>query len=346
MVDNLKIVNPIEIPEWDEKILNFHDYSFFHTSSWSRVIADTYNYKPCYFIIESNNSFEAAVPLMVVNSKLTGNRAVSLPFTDYCQPLISDESNFDDLQNEIVDFCKERKLKFVEIRGGDKFFNDIQPSTFDYNHTLNLSIDENELHKNLSSNTKRNIKKSVREGISVEISSSRSALEDFYNMNCITRKKHGLPPQPKMFFENLFKYVLSPGKGFIAIGKFKDLSIAGAVYLLFGKKAIYKFGASNTEFQNLRANNLVMWEAIKYCKNNAFESFCFGRTEPENEGLRKFKLGWGTDEKVLNIYRYDLTKNDYINIRTKTAGLHNKIFNNAPLPLLKLFGSISYRHFG
>jgi len=346
MVDNLKIVNPIDIPDWDEKILIFSDYSFFHTSDWSRVIADTYNYKPFYFIIESNSSFEAAVPLMVINSRLTGNRAVSLPFTDYCPPLISDGSNFNDLQNEIVDFCKKRKLKYLEMRGGNKFFNGVQPSTFDYNHTLNLSIGENELYKNLSSNTKRNIKKSVREGITVEISNSRSALEDFYMMNCITRKKHGLPPQPKLFFENLYKYVLSQRKGFIAIGKFKDLSIAGAFYLLIGKKAIYKFGASNMEYQNLRANNLVMWEAINYCKNNGFESFCFGRTEPDNEGLRKFKLGWGTKEQVLNIYRYDLTKNDFIHIRTKTAGLHNKIFNNAPLPLLKIFGSVSYRHFG
>jgi len=346
MVDDLQITNPLEIPDWDEKILDFSDYSFFHTSYWSSVIADTYNYKPFYFIIQSNGSIKAAVPLMVVNSRLTGNRAVSLPFTDYCPPLISDKTNFSELQKEIVDFCKGRKLKYMEIRGGNKLFNGVEPSTFDYNHTLDISIGEDALHKNLSSNTKRNIKKSIREGISVEISNSRSALEDFYKMNCITRKKHGLPPQPKTFFENLFKYVLSQEKGFIAIGKFNDISIAGAVYLLHGKKAIYKFGASNMEYQNLRANNLVMWEAMKYCKNKGFESFCFGKTEPDNEGLRKFKLGWGTEEETLNTYRYDLKKNEFVNVQTKTTGLHNKIFNTAPLPLLKVLGSLIYRHFG
>ena len=346
MVENLQIVNPTELPDWDEKILNFPDYSFFHTSFWSRVISDSYGYKPLYFIIYSNGSLKAALPLMVVNSWLTGNRAVSLPYTDYCPPLISNDTNFSDLKSEIVKFCKGRKFKYVEIRGGNKFFNGIQPSSFDYNHSLNLSIGEDELHKNLSSNTKRNIKKSVREGTKVEVSNSRSALEDFYQMNCITRKKHGLPPQPKTFFENLFKYIISTKNGFITIGKFKDVSIAGAVYLLFGKKVIYKFGASNMEYQNLRANNLVMWEAIKYSKNNGFEEFCFGRTEPDNKGLRKFKLGWGTEEEVLNTYRYDLRKNEFIDLQTKTTGIHNKIFNSLPLPLLKLFGSLSYRHFG
>jgi hypothetical protein len=345
-VNNLKIINPVDIPEWDEKIINFSDYSFFHTSYWAQVVADTYSYNPFYFIIESNGNLKAAVPVMVVNSKLTGNRAVALPFTDYCPPLISDEINFGDIQDEILDFCKKRSLKYVEIRGGNKHFNGVQPSTFDYNHSLDLTIGEDELHKNLSSNTKRNIKKSIREGISVEISNSREAMEDFYKMNCITRKKHGLPPQPKLFFENLFKYVLSPEKGFISIGKYNDLSIAGAVYLLLGKKAVYKFGASDMEYQHLRANNLVMWEAIKYCASTGFEDFCFGRTEPDNEGLRKFKLGWGTKEEVLNIYRYDFKKDDFVEIQTKTTGLHNKIFNTAPLPLLKVFGSLTYRHFG
>jgi hypothetical protein len=346
MVNNLKIINPVDIPEWDEKIINFTDYSFFHTSYWSQVVADTYSYSPFYFIIQSNSSIKAVVPLMVINSRLTGNRAVSLPFTDYCPPLISDDINFSDIQNEILDFSKKRSLKYVEIRGGNRFFNSVQPSTFDYNHSLNLIIGEDELHKNLSGNTKRNIKKSIHEGINVEISNSKAAVEDFYKMNCITRKKHGLPPQPKLFFENLYKYVLSPEKGFIAIGKYKDLSIAGAIYLLHGKKAVYKFGASDMKYQHLRANNLVMWEAIKYCEKNGYEAFCFGRTEPNNEGLRKFKLGWGTKEEVLNIYRYDLKNNDFIDIQTKTTGLHNKIFNTAPLPLLKVFGSLTYRHFG
>jgi Acetyltransferase (GNAT) domain len=346
MIENLQVVNPLEISNWDDKILNFSEYSFFHSSYWCKVITETYNYKPYYFIVKSNGSISASIPLMIVNSKLTGKRAVSLPFTDYCTPLVSSEINFSDLQSNIIEFCKGKGLKYLEIRGGNKFFNGVLPSNFDYNHSLNLSIGEAELHKNLSGNTKRNIKKSVREGTIVEISNSISALEDFYKMNCLTRKKHGLPPQPKSFFENLFKYVLAPNKGFIAIGKFKGLSIAGAVYLLLGNKAIYKFGASNMEFQNLRANNLVMWEAIKYCKNNGYESFCFGRTEPDNEGLRKFKLGWGTEEQVLNIYRYDLRKNDFTKIQTKTTGIHNKIFNSAPLPLLKFFGSIAYRHFG
>jgi lipid II:glycine glycyltransferase (peptidoglycan interpeptide bridge formation enzyme) len=346
MLSDLKIINPLDIQNWDEMILRFPEYSFFHSSSWTKVLQDTYNYKPYYFTIEKEGMLLAVVPLMIVNSYFTGKRAVSLPFSDYCEPLISDNINFNMVFDEINRFNRKNSLKYLEIRGGKIFFPDVKESTFSYKHNLDLSIGEENLFKNLSSNTKRNIKKAIREDVTVDLSSSRSALEEFYQMNCATRKKHGLPPQPKKFFNNLFTYIISEEKGFIAIGKQNNLTVAGAIYLLIGKKVVYKFGASYMKYQNLRANNLVMWDAIKYSSNEGFESFCFGITEPGNEGLRKFKLGWGTKEDVSNTYKYDLVKNNFIPKDTKISGFHNKIFSNTPLPLLKIFSSISYRHFG
>jgi len=44
----------------------------------------------------------------------------------------------------------------------------------------------------------------------------------------------------------------------------KGKNIASAVYFHFGDKAIYKYGASDRKYQHLRANNLVMWEAIRW----------------------------------------------------------------------------------
>ena len=346
MLSDLKIINPLNMQNWDELILQQPDYSFFHSSYWSKVLQDTYNYKPYYFVIEKENKLKAALPVMLVESFITGKRAVSLPFSDYCKPLISDEINFNELFNEVLKLVKSKGLKYLELRGGNKYFPEVEASTFDYNHNLDITLSEEILFNNFSSNTKRNIKKAIREGVIVEISNSNSALEEFYNMNCITRKKHGLPPQPKKFFNNLFKHVLSQNNGFIAIGKYNNVSIAGAVYLHIGYKALYKFGASFMEYQNLRANNLVMWEALKYYSAKGFESFSFGRTEPDNEGLRKFKLGWGTTEEVLNTYRYNFTTNNFVSMKTKTSGSHNKLFNKIPLPALKLFGSIFYKHFG
>ncbi len=343
---NLQIVNPNEIQDWDSRILKFTDYSFFHSSEWAELINRTYKYSFKYYIYPHNGEYSVMLPMMIVKSILTGKRAVSLPFSDYCEPLVAKDINFKDVFDEIIKDSINNKLDYLEIRGGAEFFDDIEPSTYDYNHTLNLTPGEESLFKRFSSNTKRNIKKAVRENVKVEISNSSAAMEEFYKMNCITRQKHGLPPQPKKFFDNFYELILKKNLGFISLGKHNGKYVAGAVYLLIGYKAIYKYGASYMEYQNLRANNLVMWEAIKNCVSKGYKSFYFGRTEPDNEGLRRFKLGWGTEESKLNTYRYDLKKRNFVPVRTKTSGIHNKIFNKAPLPLLKFFGSMIYRHFG
>lgn len=346
MLNQIQIINPLQISDWDEIILSHPDYSLFHTKGWVKTIQDTYHYEPQFLSIINDNSFDAIIPLMIVDSFLTGTRAISLPFSDYCEPLIRGGIHFNELFDFLLEYFKTKKIKHIELRGGQKHFNDISASTFDYLHKLNLTDGEENIFKRFSSNTKRNIKKAEREGISINISSSKKVMEDFYQMNCITRKKHGLPPQPKKFFDNLYKYLLKQGRGFIAIAKHQNIPIAGAVYFLVGEKAIYKFGASYLKYQNLRANNMVMWSAIKHCINEGYKDFCFGRTEPDNEGLRRFKLGWGTVEEVNNTYKYDLRVNSFIPIQTKTTGYHTKIFAKTPLPLLKLFGRMFYKHFG
>ena len=162
----------------------------------------------------------------------------------------------------------------------------------------------------------------------------------------VTRKKHGLPPQPFSFFRNLHKYIIANDLGFTSLANFEGKNIAGAIYLQFGEKIIYKYSSSYPDYLYLRGNNLIMWESIKYCKENNYKEIDFGITEPSNEGLRLYKKGWGTEESVINLYRYSLDKDDFVPRKTNVTGFHNKIFNKAPISILKIFGSIFYKHFG
>jgi lipid II:glycine glycyltransferase (peptidoglycan interpeptide bridge formation enzyme) len=88
-----------------------------------------------------------------------------------------------------------------------------------------------------------------------------------------------------------------------------------------------------------------MWEAIKWYANNGFKTFSFGKTEPENKGLLQFKRGWNTKEELINYYKYDLRKGQFV---SKKEGLKTSysIFQNMPLSVLKLTGKIMYRHVG
>ena len=193
---------------------------------------------------------------------------------------------------------------------------------------------------------RRNIKKANREGVEARIFNTLDSVKEFYRLNSLTRREHGLPPQPYGFFRSLHQHAISKDHGFVALASHQGKSIAGAVFLHSGKKALFKYGASDRKDQNLRGNNLVMWEAVKWYSQNGYRSLHLGRTEPENEGLIQFKAAWGATEHPLSYYRYDLRKNAFVSGSSKVSGLHNMIFRRMPLPLLNTAGKWLYRHAG
>jgi len=73
----LKILNPLEYPGWDDLLLTNENYSFFHCSAWARVLHESYGYKPLYFTGIENGSLSALIPVMEVNSFLTGRSVVA-----------------------------------------------------------------------------------------------------------------------------------------------------------------------------------------------------------------------------------------------------------------------------
>jgi hypothetical protein len=343
---DLRIINPIEFEGWDNMIAPLPGSSFFHTAAWAKVLSESYNYKPTYFTLFCDDKIVGLLPLMEVKSVLTGKRGVSLPFTDYCQPIAQNENQFQNMLHAATDFGRKHYWKYLEIRGGEDFFPNNESSEYFYGHVLDLTAGPQKIYSNLRDSTRRNIKKAQKEAVSTTISTSVQSMKEFYRLNAMTRKEHGLPPQPYSFFQHSYRDIISKKMGFIVAASYNNIAIAANVYFCFGKEVIYKYGASDKSYQNLRTNNLVMWEAIKTSCERGYEKFCFGRTEPDNKGLMQFKSGWGSEEYLIKYYKHDLMKNVFINETSIISPFYKKIFSNLPLPVLSALGRVLYRHMG
>jgi hypothetical protein len=328
-------------------ILDFPDCSFFHGSAWAQVLRGAYGYKPLYFTICNGDEVHACLPVMEVDSIITGRRGISLPFTDFCEPLVSSPRQFEELLGGAVEYGEKRGWKFLEMRGGG-FFLDGNPPSFTYLlHSLKLTDDEEKTFSRFRESNRRNIRKSREFGVRVQILTTEESVRQFYKLNQRTRKEHGLPPQPYRFFEKVHEHVISKGYGFIAAAVHGDAVIAASVYFHLGKAGVYKYGASNRRYQHLRPNNLVMWEAIRWYIRNGYTSLSFGRTDLDHAGLRQFKAGWGATERLISYYRYGVGTGRFMtNGSGKTKGITSKAMSLAPLSLLKAVGSFLYKHMG
>jgi len=341
---DFEILNPLEYSGWDEMLQVNRQATIFHSSHWARVLCDSYGYEPLYFTALDNGVLTGLVPFMKVKSLLTGTRGVSLPFTDFCEPILPEENKVNGTMDMLVEHGDTAGWKYLEIRGGDSLCRKCLPYSWCYEHVIDLTKGADSIFSSFRDSNKRNIKQAAKAGVTVEISDTLEAVRDFYRLHCDTRKKHGVPPQPFGFFQQIHKHIISGNLGFIVKGLYKNETIAASVYLHFGNRAIYKFGASDIRYHHLRPNNLVMWEAIKeYCRRD-FKGFSFGRTEGGHDGLRKFKRGWGTEEKVARYYRYDFQAKDFITASPAVNGWQSVLFRKMPVPVLKMIGSALYKH--
>ena len=343
----IEIINPLDYDQWDKLITESNQYSFFHSCSWIKVLRESYGYKPYFLILKNKEEFSAVLPFMEVNSRYNGRRGVSLPFSDYCNPMIRDETSAQRLLKRAIDFGKTSNWKFLDMHGGEIFFQGKNSSSEYYGHSLKLKAEPNKILKHFRDSNRRNIKKAVTSGVEIHQSNSLHSMREFYRLHCLTRKRHQLPVQPFLFFRKIHEHIISKKSGFIIKALYDDKIVGGAIFFHFGNKAMFKFGASDLRYQHLRMNNLIMWEAIKWYAVNGYESFCFGRTDMGNVGLRQFKQGWGTEEYRIKYFKYDLKADAVIKDNTDHMDfMLHFVFSKMPVSISQILGAWFYRYFG
>lgn len=336
----LRVVDPRSISGWDNLVLAHPDATVFHSSGWCNVLCESYKYAPRFLCAFRADELEACLPILEVNSRITGRRGICLPFTDECGPLVSDDFSSEDLRREAQVIGKENDWKYLEVRESNAAGN----SLGFFSHDLRLDQTREKLFGSFEGSIRRGIRKAESSGLRVTISRSEEAIANYYRLHQLTRKRHGVPPQPFAFFKNIGRHLLKAGRGFVVSADLSGKPVAAAVFFHFGGKGIYKFGASDEQFQQLRPNNLVMWEGIKELSQAGVNVLSFGRTSLDNEGLRRFKLGWGASERTVTYSKTDVRTGKLIAQRDKSSGSYNFLFRLFPLWMNRAAGYLVYRH--
>jgi lipid II:glycine glycyltransferase (peptidoglycan interpeptide bridge formation enzyme) len=339
-----RIVNPMREPEWDEWIDSHPENTIFHSAAWARVLVETYNHQPCYLRVCARGELIALIPMIEVQSLITRCRGVCLPFSDYCSPLLFNSFSKLPVMEKVRQVARERSWNYFEVRGNSIVPEDAQPSETYYGHRLDLRAGSTELFSCFASSVQRAIRKAERSGLTVDVHSTGDAMDDFYLLHARTRRRHGAPPQPRAFFASIQRNIINAGLGFIVLVKSGKRVVAAAMFFKRGSKAIYKFGASDERVQALRPNNLAMWKAIELLSDSGVKTLHFGRTEKDNEGLRRFKCSWGATEEAINYFKFDTFSNSWITPAKRNLRFHREIFRALPVTINRFAGAMIYPH--
>jgi CelD/BcsL family acetyltransferase involved in cellulose biosynthesis len=289
-------------PRWRAFVASRPEATAFHDPAWAEMLAECYGYRSFALAIADNRGeLLAGLPFIETTSLRRTRRWTSLPFTDVCQPLATAKGAADALAGTLEQARAEGGVQRLEVRS-ELSGPGAASSSQALRHVLDLDQDEAVVFRRLSrSQVQRNVARAHREGVVVRFGENRADLDEtFFHLQIQTRRRLGVPIQPRRFYTLLWDRMLEPGRGFLLLAYAGDTAVAGAVYLRSPNTLTFKFGASLKAYWPLRANPLIFWTAIQHGCASGAETLDFGRTELQHEGLRTFKRHWGTRELPLS----------------------------------------------
>lgn len=335
--------------------------TIFNSSEWSEVLKKSYGLevrvinpskldRPQKFENRSQKSevsFQSLTPspLHVVEGgipfAIKKNKYISLPFSDYVNLLDSKNEN-DCIITELL-----KKIPNIEIEIRAKYEgNGFETKLVGHKHSLNLFSSENEIFKSFKkTQVQQPIQKSIRDGLKAEIKNDYESINEFYKLHLLTRKKLGVPIQPKKFFYYLWYEIISKGMGYVVLVRLNEKVISSGIFIGFNKILTYKFSSSHPGHLKYRPNNLMLWSGIQEAKKRGYELFDFGRTDLDTDGLRKFKLGWGTIEEPL-FYSYYPKVPKGSKFKFIKDKIVSPIIRNSPKLVCRWSGELLYKYFG
>jgi CelD/BcsL family acetyltransferase involved in cellulose biosynthesis len=292
----IELINPTD-ERWPAFCAAQAGANIFHHPFWSGLLAECYGYRPFLLAVtQSNGQITAGLPVTQMDHLLTGRRWVALPFSDHCQPLRQDAESLSCLMDGIRSQASDRHISQVEIRWESAFHPLDSGCVL---HRMPLHPDVHMVTQGFHAMHRRNIKTALNRGVQIRWGRDASAVAQYYRLHLLTRRKQGVPIQPRRFFDLLGRRLIASGLGFILLAYHEDECIAGAVFLHWGGTLMYKYGASSEDRLGLRPNNLIFSTAIQWGCENGCTVFDLGKTDRENEGLRQFKSRWGAEETDL-----------------------------------------------
>ena len=339
---------------WNEFIKGPNKAGVWYTLEWRDILKEEYGYKPFYLLAEDDGNVCGVLPLFQIKSIITGNRLVSLPFSYVCGPIATSDAALTLLIAEAERLVVELNCNYLELKMQKAIPEAVIQNTgllaneYYFTSVLTLAKDPKENWKRLDTRrTRWAVNKAIRSGVKIRTEITEDDINVFHDLKVRTRKKHGSPAPSLGFFKRIMREFAPKGLVKLWLAEYDERVISGLMFYSLKDMVMPAYIASDDRYNSYMPNNLLYWKAIEWGCTNGYRYFDFGRTEPGNESLLKFKSKWGTENHKIPYYYYPM-KPDLISMSRSSLKLNliTEFWKRMPVPLLKIFGPYLLKHVG
>ena len=341
MTMDVSLLDPLTDRRWEDLVARHPRATVFHSRGWLDALKRTYGYEPFALTTTTRGPLENGLVVCRVRTWMS-RRLVSLPFADHCDPLVDRPDALAAMVGYLTDELETRRWRALEMRPRRPVGGLAPAARYDL-HTLDLSPPAQDIFKGFHrSSTQRAIRRAERDGLTYTAGVSERLLASFYDLLRLTRRRHGLPPQPLAWFHSLAACL--PGVLKIHVASSGNQAIASILTLTFKQTMTYKYGGSDASRHRLGGMPFLFWRAVEEAKVLGLAELDLGRSDLDQPGLLAFKDHLGASRSPLTYYAWPPPHRAAH--RGAVSDAARRIIGRLPDPALDLTGRLLYKHLG
>lgn len=309
----LKIVPIDEADIWNSIVKSFDNYDVYYLPEYSKAFKLHGDGDPflIYYYDEDIRAINVVMRRDIENDKNFSGKVASKTFFDFTTPYgyggfniegrVNDES-VTRLNEAYSNYCVSNNVisEFVRFHPllKNSQLNQSMYEIIDLGRTITIDLTSKEqIWADLSSKNRNVIRKAKKSGVDIYWGRSTSLMKEFIPLYNATMDKDEAIPYYYFnndFYQSVLKDLKYNFLFFYAMYQKKIISMS--IILFNNKNMHYHLSASNKEFQNLAATNLLLYEAAAWGHENGYKSFHLGGGLGSREdNLFKFKKAFNKE---------------------------------------------------
>ncbi len=288
-------LDPVADPRWSA-LVEAHRSSVFQSPDWLGVLRDAYGLDIRADVLIDEQGDPIAGMAYAELHDMMDRRIVSLPFSDFCDPIAGTTEEWEALIDPLLakGYRLSMRCLHAQFPRRDTRFEATNLARW---HAVDLHREPDEIWASLHPSARRSIRKARAGGVTVRPASTREDLRAFFELHLKLRKyKYRLLAQPYRFFERIWDTFIEPGNGVLLLAVVRGEIVGGVLFLEWRDTLYYKFNASSAAHLAFRPNDFIVWEGIDHGRRRGLHYLDFGLSDPDQEGLVRYKSKFATDE--------------------------------------------------
>ncbi len=296
----IEIISIEEEEKWNSVVKQQGDYDVFYLASYAKAFAKQGEGTP--ILIHCTEGEKSAVSVMFKRDiadceyfagKLSHGEAYDLISPYGYGGFWGQQGITPKMLEEYQNYCKENHFvcEFVRFELFSDYYKqyagEVETRTHNVVRSLEMPIDE--MLMDFEHKVRKNIKHAQRENLQILIEENGNHMEDFLRIYYGTMERNDA--SDTFYFDRTFFETINEMSGhYVYVYVLHEEKIISTELIIFGTEHAYSYlGGTDSEYFNVRPNDFLKFEAIKWLKERGLKTFVLGGGYGADDGIFRYK---------------------------------------------------------